>query len=90
MSQNSAYKVGDSVQWKWLGRAILGQVKKVFYKPVSQVIKGKTIKRNASPEKPAYLVESEAGNLALKLETELSKPAQKKTGPQKPKMFSEP
>lgn len=67
------FKVGSKVQWKWLGRPIVGVVREVFQEPVVRVIKGARIKRNGSPEKPAYLVESEAGNLALKLETELQK-----------------
>lgn len=61
------------MEWKWLGRPIAGTVEEVFEEPVVRVIKGKRIKRNGSPEKPAYLVRSEASNLALKLETELSR-----------------
>lgn len=67
-----AYKVGSKIQWQWLGGVIKGTVKEVHLEPVTKTIKGKNIKRNGSPEKPAYLVESEAGNLALKLHTELS------------------
>lgn len=66
------FKVGSKVKWKWIGSDIHGKVKEVFFKSVQQRIKGKIIKRNGSPEKPAYLVESNAGNLALKLHTELS------------------
>jgi len=65
------FKKGSKVKWKWLGRFIEGVVKQSFTKPVAKVIKGKSIKRNGSLKKPAYLVESEAGNLALKLESEL-------------------
>jgi hypothetical protein len=54
-----------------LGRPISGEVEEIFLEPVVKVIKGKRIKRNGSAAKPAYLVRSEAGNLALKLETEL-------------------
>jgi len=66
------FKIGTRVQWKWLGRPIAGKVEEVFNEPVVRVIKGKRIKRNGSIEKPAYLVRSEADNLALKLESELS------------------
>ncbi len=65
------FQVGSPVQWKWLGRIIEGVVVEVFTEPVAKVIKQKRIKRNGSPQKPAYLVRSEAGNLALKLVTEL-------------------
>ncbi len=65
------YKVGAPVQWKWVGGIVDGKVEEVFFGPVEKELKGKKIKRNGSVEKPAYLVKSEAGNLALKLHTEL-------------------
>lgn len=84
------FKKGSKVNWKWLGRQINGSVKEVYTESIVKTIKGKKIHRNGSPEKPAYLVESEAGNLALKLQTELEKTsAQKKAVSKvKPKIFS--
>ncbi len=82
------FKVGAKIQWKWLGRAIQGVVKEVHLKPVTKVIKGKSIKRNGSEENPAYLVESSVGNLALKLGTELSAGDAKKSK-SGPRLFSE-
>lgn len=82
-----AFKKGARVQWKWLGRPILGVVKEIFTTSVEKVIKGKRIKRNGSKEKPAYLVESEAGNLALKLHSELSEPAVRSR--MQPRMFAD-
>ena len=67
------FRVGAKVQWQWLGRPIAGKVEEIHFEPVVRVIKGKRIKRNGSAEKPAYLVRSDAGNLALKLETELAR-----------------
>ncbi len=64
------------MQWKWLGRIVAGVVVEVFTEPVVKVIKGKRIKRNGSSQKPAYLVRSEAGNLALKLVSELEPQAE--------------
>lgn len=66
------FKVGRKIQWNWAGNAIHGKVVEVFFGPIEKEIKGKKIKRNGSVEKPAYLVQSEAGNFALKLHTELS------------------
>lgn len=66
------FKLNQKVQWKWAGGIVDGVVKEIYHESVSRLIKGKMIKRNGSPEKPAYLVQSEAGNLALKLQTELS------------------
>lgn len=87
------FKVGSRVEWKWLGRVIPGVVLEVHLKSVSKTIKGKTIRRNGSEEKPAYLVESAAGNLALKLVTELA-PASKSNSKKseknpKPRMFAD-
>ena len=65
------FKVGTLVEWKWMGSIIDGVIEEVFFEPVVKLIKGKRIKRNGSLEKPAYLVRSEAGNVALKLVTEL-------------------
>lgn len=66
------FRRGSYVQWKWLGRPINGRVEAVYKEHVVHTIKGKRIKRNGSPDKPAYLVRSDAGNLALKLQTELT------------------
>jgi len=65
------FKVGKEVQWKWVGGVVEGVVEEVHMGPIEKKIKGKKIKRNGSVEKPAYLVKSKAGNLALKLHTEL-------------------
>lgn len=67
------FKVGAKVEWRWYGGVIDGVVEEVYFESVTREIKGKKITRHGSPEKPAYLVRSEAGNIALKLETELAK-----------------
>lgn len=87
--KRSSFKINDKVSWKWLGRAIDGKVISIHLQPFTKVIKGKTIKRNGSAENPAYLVESDAGNLALKLQTELFKTEKKGALEKKatPKMF---
>jgi hypothetical protein len=55
-----------------MGREIHGVIEEIYTGPIIKEIKGKSIKRNGSLQKPAYLVRSEAGNLALKLHTELT------------------
>ncbi len=72
------FKIAQAVQWKWLGRAILDEVVEIYTEPVERLIKDKKIKRNGSAQKPAYLVKSAAGNLALKLESELELPKKSK------------
>lgn len=80
------YRKGSEISWKWLGKAILGKVEAVYLKPITQEIKTKKITRNGSKENPAYLVCSEAGNQALKLESELSPIV--KPNKSSPKIFS--
>lgn len=80
-------KIGSKVQWKWLGKTISGTVEEVHKEKITKVIKDKKIVRNGSSENPAYLVKSEAGNLALKLGSELTVASNEKPNA-KPKMFS--
>jgi hypothetical protein len=85
------YKKNAPVFWKWLGKNIYGQVVEAHLEPVTREIKGKNIKRNGSAENPAYLVQSEAGNFALKLHSELqagSAKSREKESTKKPRMFS--
>lgn len=72
------FKISARVTWKWLGRPIHGTVEEIFFETVTKEIKGKKITRHGSKENPAYLVRSEAGNLALKLQSELSQASSKR------------
>lgn len=67
-----SFSIGTKVRWKWSGGTVDGVVEEIYEGPVEREIKGSMIKRNGSVEKPAYLVRSEKGNFALKLQTELS------------------
>ena len=73
MTNITPYSIGEKISWKWAGGVIKGHVEEVHFAPIERVIKGSKIKRNGSVEKPAYVVKSEAGNIALKLHTELEK-----------------
>ena len=70
---SKAFPIGTPVQWIWMGRPVKGKVLKIFLRPVSKVLRGHEFKRNGSPEKPAYLVKSEAGSDVIKSHTELRK-----------------
>lgn len=72
MKTTDNYKIGSKVTWKWAGGVVHGVVEEIHFAPIERIIKGSKIKRNGSVEKPAYVVKSEAGNIALKLHTELS------------------
>lgn len=67
------FSKGDKVSWEWGKGTAEGTVAEKFTDRVTRKIKGKEITRNASKEEPAYLVEQEDGDSALKSESELSK-----------------
>jgi hypothetical protein len=87
MKKQNKIVVGTEVQWKWMGRYIEGFVREVHIEPITKTIKGKAIKRNGSKENPAFFVESLAGNVALKLQSEVELRQKESTKSVKPKMF---
>ncbi len=87
MKKQTKFVVGTEVQWKWMGRFIEGFVKEVHLVPITKTIKGKAIKRNGSAENPAFFVESVAGNVALKLQSEVELRQKESNKSVKPKMF---
>lgn len=66
-------KKGDKVNWKWGKSKAEGTVKEKFEEPVKKKIKGTEVKRKASKEEPAYLIEQEKDKKVLKSESELKK-----------------
>ncbi len=65
--------VGNKVEWKWGSGKAEGKVAEKFTKDVERKIKGKTIKRKADADKPAFLVKQDDGDRALKSQSELKK-----------------
>lgn len=66
-------KKGEKVHWNFGKSEAEGKIDEKFTGPVTKSIKGSKVKRNASKEKPAYLVKQENGATALKSESELEK-----------------
>jgi Hypervirulence associated proteins TUDOR domain len=66
------YSIGLRVCWKWQYAKPNGIIEEVFFEPASREIKGTTVKRNGSPDKPAYLIKQDNGNYVLKLHSEIS------------------
>jgi len=64
---------GDKVKWEWGNGHGTGKIMKQFTSDVSKIIKGSDVKRNASEEEPAYLIEQEDGDKVLKSGSELTK-----------------
>ena len=64
-------KKGDTVNWKWGASKAEGKIVKKHDEPVTKIIKGAKVKRNASKEEPAFEIEQEDGSKVLKSESEL-------------------
>lgn len=66
-------KKGDKVHWNWAKSQAEGKIKEKSEKPLTKKIKGTEVTRNASKEKPAYVIVQDNGNEVVKSETELTK-----------------
>jgi len=65
------FEKGSLVSWNWGKGSAKGTVKESYTSKVSRQIKGTEVTRNASGNEPAYLVEQEGGDEALKSHSEL-------------------
>ena len=63
---------GTDVSWRWGAHVARGRIEQVFTEPVTRTIKGTEVRRNASPENPAYLVTQARGGYALKSHSEVT------------------
>lgn len=66
-----AFSIGDTVEWKWGNGSAKGEIVEVFTEDVEKTIKGSDVKRNASKDEPAYLIEQDDGDKVLKSVTEI-------------------
>ena len=62
---------GTWVHWHWGKSEAEGKVQEKFMEPVSRMINGTVVKRNASKEEPAYLIRQADGGEVLKSASEL-------------------
>lgn len=67
-----ALRKGSKVTWKWGAHTASGKIVERFTQPVSRVIKGSEVKRDASAKEPAYLIEQDDGDRVLKSRSEVS------------------
>lgn len=65
------FTIDDRVEWDWVKSCPQGNIVEIFTEPVTRKIKDSYIKRNGSPEKPAYLIEMDDGRYVLKLISEI-------------------
>lgn len=63
---------GSKVEWKWGNGTATGKIVETFHEDIDKTIDGKSIKRKASKDDPAYLIEQEDGQKVLKGKSELS------------------
>jgi len=68
----ATFSKGDQVEWSWGNGTGTGTVQETFTDDVTRTIKGSEIKRTASQDCPAYLIEQEDGDRVLKSHSEVS------------------
>lgn len=64
-------KKGDKVHWNWGKSQAEGTIKEKSEKTITKKIKGTEVKRKASKEEPAYIIEQKNGTGVVKSESEL-------------------
>lgn len=67
----NSFRSGAAVSWNWGSGEARGRIAERFERRIQRTIKGKKIVRNGSANNPAYLVEQDDGDTALKLGSEL-------------------
>lgn len=68
----STFSKGDTVKWNWGNGTGTGEVVDRFTSDVTRTLKGSEIKRTASDDCPAYLIEQDDGDQVLKSHSEVS------------------
>lgn len=68
-----AIREGTEVEWQWGEGTATGRVVEVFHEDVERTFDGTTVKRTASEDDPAYLIEQEDGAQVLKSRSELER-----------------
>lgn len=64
-------KKGDKVHWNWGKSQAEGTIKEKSEKTITKKIKGTEVKRKASKEESAYIIEQQNGTEVIKSESEL-------------------
>ena len=68
-----SFRKGTNVRWNWSGSTATGKITEVFTEDVERTIKGSKIKRKATKDEPAYMIEQEDGNRVLKSKSEIER-----------------
>ncbi|RLQ86939.1 DUF2945 domain-containing protein [Notoacmeibacter ruber] len=67
------YPANTKVEWDWGNGTAQGKVQEKFTEEVTRTIDGTEVKRDASDDNPAYLIEQDDGHRVLKKHSELRK-----------------
>lgn len=68
----STFSKGDKVKWSWGNGEGTGKVSERFTDDVTRTIDGSEIKRKATSDCPAYMIEQDDGSRVLKSHSEVS------------------
>lgn len=66
------FRKGKRVKWNWGQGVGRGRIAERFEGHVERTIEGSLIRRNGSPDNPAFLIHADSGSEVLKLRSELS------------------
>lgn len=69
----SAFRKGTKVRWNWGNGTGEGKIVETFTDDIERIIAGSRIKRKASKDEPAFLIEQEDGAKVLKSRSELER-----------------
>lgn len=64
---------GSNVRWPWANGTATGKVVEQFTENVTRTLKGNEVKRNASEDKPAFLIRQDDGAEVLKSISEIER-----------------
>ena len=67
-----AIEIGVTARWKWGNGHGEGRVVEKFTDDVERTLSGTQVKRNASTDEPAFLIEQDDGDQVLKSVSEVS------------------
>ncbi|MCI5047177.1 MAG: DUF2945 domain-containing protein [Aquisalinus sp.] len=67
----TGYQQGTSVEWDWGNGTATGKITTRYTSDIEKTIKGSSVKREASADCPAYLIEQEDGDQVLKSHSEV-------------------
>ena len=67
------YAVNTEVEWKWRSGSATGKIRKKYTDHIVKTLQGSEVKRDASDNDPAYLIEQNDGSKVLKSHSEISK-----------------